>query len=270
MSESNQQAERPGVFRVAVVSPKGGVGKTTLTANLADALGRAGYQTLAVDLDPQNALQFHLSRDAVDANGLAVASLARKPWSGAVRAGHGKVHVLPFGFLADRHRMLLESRLAPPRNPAQWLDNGLNSLRDTIGEPDVVLVDTPPGPSVYQQAATGVADLILVVTLADAASFITVPGIDRLLRSDTHRPLPDRQRTFFVINRLNTARVLGRDVRKRLQQRLGQRLVPASVHFDAAAEEALAAQSTAVRYAPKSRAAHDFAGLAQWLLRMSQ
>lgn len=270
MTESSNANGQSGVFRVAVVSPKGGVGKTTVTANLADALGRAGYRTLAVDLDPQNALQFHLSREPVDANGLAVASLGRKPWAGVARKGHGDVQVLPFGFLADRHRALLESRLAPPRNPAQWLENGLNSVGAALGDLDIVLVDTPPGPSVYQQAAMGVADLILVVTLADAASFITVPGIDRLLRSDTHRPLRDQQNTFFVINRLNTARVLGRDVRKRLQQRLGQRLAPGAIHFDAAAEEALAAQSTVVRYAPRSRAAHDFAGLAQWLLRMAR
>ena len=265
----NQTTGKQDAFRVAVVSPKGGVGKTTLTANLADAVAMAGYRCLAVDLDPQNALQFHLRTSPVDANGLAPASLSRKPWSSAVTSGRGEVAVLPFGFLADRHRVLLESRLAAPRNPAQWMHNGLLQACEALGDIDLVLIDTPPGPSVYQQAAIGCADLVLVVTLADAASFITVPGIDRLLDSPTYQSLRGQRQSSFVINRLNTARVLGRDVRARLQHRLGDRLSPVAVHFDPTAEEALAAQTTTMHYAPDSRAAHDVTALAGWLLRIA-
>ncbi|MGZ7236532.1 ParA family protein, partial [Streptococcus pyogenes] len=45
------------VKRIAVVSAKGGVGKTTVTANLATALALQGAAPVAAfDLDPQNAL----------------------------------------------------------------------------------------------------------------------------------------------------------------------------------------------------------------------
>ena len=43
----------------SVVSAKGGVGKTTITANMAMALA-GGRNVVAVDLDPQNALRLHL------------------------------------------------------------------------------------------------------------------------------------------------------------------------------------------------------------------
>jgi chromosome partitioning protein len=39
-----------------VVNGKGGVGKTSLTANLAGLYAAAGYRTLAIDLDPQGNL----------------------------------------------------------------------------------------------------------------------------------------------------------------------------------------------------------------------
>src|SRR6266566_7401008 len=43
----------PGVHTVAVLSLKGGVGKTTVVLGLASAALRRGVRTLVVDLDPQ-------------------------------------------------------------------------------------------------------------------------------------------------------------------------------------------------------------------------
>ena len=44
---------------VCFASPKGGVGKTTLAANIAGRLAQTGQRTLVLDLDPQNALRLH-------------------------------------------------------------------------------------------------------------------------------------------------------------------------------------------------------------------
>ena len=48
---------------IPVISSKGGVGKTTIAANLCTALAARGQQVLAIDLDPQNALRFHIASD---------------------------------------------------------------------------------------------------------------------------------------------------------------------------------------------------------------
>src|ERR1700730_5408747 len=56
---------------VCFCSPKGGVGKTSLSVNVAGVLARAGLRVLVVDLDVQNSLRLHLGVQLGDQRGLA-------------------------------------------------------------------------------------------------------------------------------------------------------------------------------------------------------
>jgi chromosome partitioning protein len=52
------------VINIAVSSQKGGVGKTTVSINLAHAFARAGVRTLLVDADPQGSVGLSLTRQS--------------------------------------------------------------------------------------------------------------------------------------------------------------------------------------------------------------
>lgn len=58
-------AEKPRAPRIAIFNHKGGVGKTTLTVNLAAAMTEVGHRVLLVDSDPQCNLTSYLVEESV-------------------------------------------------------------------------------------------------------------------------------------------------------------------------------------------------------------
>ncbi|CAB3878825.1 Cellulose biosynthesis protein BcsQ [Achromobacter dolens] len=246
---------------IAIVSAKGGVGKTTIAATLGLALSRAGHPALLVDLDPQNALRFHLGAESQAAEaGLARASLASIPWRETVVRGDAGPYLLPFGQINEADRLALEQQM---RQDDAWLANHLRAL-DL--EPDtVVLVDTPPGPSIYLSQALRCADLVLVVTLPDAASYATLPQVENLI-AQYCEGRPEFMGHAFVVNQADSASPLAKDTLQVMRGILADRLAGV-IHRDATVSEALAFGTTVIDHAPHSQASNDIGISAQWLLR---
>ncbi len=244
---------------VAVVSAKGGVGKTTLSANLAQALAQVGQCVFAIDLDPQNALRLHFGMPPELIDGHARATLAGQPWHESVFRGRSTVQVLPFGALNEADRSSFEQRLAG--EPA-WLRSHLELL-GLPGRDDVVIIDTPPGPSPYMRQALSCAQVCVVVTLADAASYATLPLMEDLIQTYCEGR-PDYLGHAVVVNQVDVSRQLGKDVLQVLRQQFGDRLLGV-VHRDEAVAEALAFDRSVLEYNPNSQATQDLLRCAGWL-----
>jgi cellulose synthase operon protein YhjQ len=244
---------------IAVASAKGGVGKTSLAANLGSALALLGKRVVTVDLDPQNALRLHFGLAAESVAGIARATLAGAPWRTVLVEGGG-VRVLPFGALNETDRRAFEQRLdADP----DWLGHSLDQL--DLGADDLVLVDTPPGPSVYLKQALSTAQFVVTVVLADAASYATLPMMAGLLATYC-LGRADFAGAAYLVNQVDQSRQLAADVIKVLRGSLAGHMFPGVIHEDQAVSEALAMDTTVLHYDPHGQASQDFRASAAWLL----
>ena len=243
---------------IAIVSMKGGVGKTSTTANLSAALAQTGAQVVALDLDPQNSLHLHFGISNDHPSGACQQSI--KPhgnWAEIALPSQFGVHCIPYGVVSEEERIHFEALL--DQQP-HWVGQ---QLADAGLDQGVVLIDTPPGPTVYLRQAFACADLVLIVLLADAASFLTIPAMESWLH-DMEQLRPDLP-SIYLLNQIDTASTLRRDVAEILRHNLGERLAPIGIHSDEAVGEALAFQQPVLEYDPHCQATHDLQRLAAWL-----
>jgi cellulose synthase operon protein YhjQ len=236
---------------LCLASPKGGVGKTTLAANLAWELARLGVCVVALDLDPQNALRLHFGVSLHDGGGLMPALRRRAAWQSALRRTGSGVWLLPYG-QADMAAALADGAL---------LAGGalVPVLRDALDDPATLLVvDTPPGPSAALGAVLPHTDLLVTVLLADATSVSLIPAVEqgRAYGADA-----SSGRHGFVLNQVSPLSRLSRATTEAAGRHLGTRLL-GTISRDENVAEAIASQQVVAGFAPASRAAQDLARLA--------
>lgn len=249
---------------VAIASLKGGTGRTTVTANLASVLAHHGRAAAAFDLDPQNALGLHFGMRPSEPVGLSWPGIDASRVHDFAARNPGRVPFLPFG--APRGEALANFERDVARDE-DWLARKVKLLapRDC----DVLLLDLPAKVGPLTAQALGLADLVLVVLLADAASYATIPRTERLL--EDYPPTHDRSRSVsYLLNQTDARHAVDRDVAASVHYTLPGKPLPFTIPRDEAICEALARQRPLLEEAPGSRALDAFFGLATWLLARNE
>ncbi len=255
LNVSRPRAQLANIKIIAVVSAKGGVGKSTISANFAVALQREGHAVLAVDLDPQNALHHYLGVEPEPGNVLLTAGIAQpvvagQSWQDICQPSPVDVHLLPYGAVDEKRRRTFEGQL--DQDP-DWLARQLAGLE--LADGALVILDTPPGPSVYLQQVLSVANLVLVVSLSDAASYNTLPMIDSLIKTYAG-DRPDFLGAGYLINQVDRSRQLNKDITQIMRNALGDKVI-GLIHRDQSISEALAYNQSVLDYDPRGQGAHD-------------
>jgi chromosome partitioning protein len=194
---------------VSVINYKGGVGKTSLTANLAGELAWRGKRVLLLDFDPQTSLTFSfITPDAwekqfapsktikswfesLDSGGapIPLSSLVHSPMRvKQILTGRGSLDIVCSHLGLINVDLELATKLGGA-NIAQAKKNFIsihrrlaNGLLPMVQEDkyDVVLIDCPPNFNVVTKTAIVASDYLLVPARPD---YLSTLGIDYLIRN---------------------------------------------------------------------------------------
>ena len=189
---------------VAVLSLKGGVGKTTVALGLASAALRRGVRTLVVDLDPQCNSTATLEPAETEAT---LFNVLQNPKPAIVRAA-----IAPSGWgegidvLVGAEEVEGLNHPDPGTNKLSRLGQALSSVHDMLEEDDqpyqLVLLDCPPSLGQLTRSALVAADRALLVT---EPTMFAVSGVQRAFEAvqaerEVHNP--DLQPLGVVVNRV--------------------------------------------------------------------
>lgn len=144
--------------RIAVSNGKGGVGKTTTTANLGAALARAGKRVLLVDMDPQQSLTDFFMVDVDDPESVTMKDLLLS------NKIDPNLAIVPLSERLD---------LIPNREDIAAFETAFSALKDgpyrlkevldrVRGEYDYCLIDTPPSLTIFVDQSLVAAQDILI------------------------------------------------------------------------------------------------------------
>jgi ATP-binding protein involved in chromosome partitioning len=161
----------PATTRVlAIASGKGGVGKSSVTVNLAVALARRGLEVGVLDADIWG---FSVPRLLGMAGGIEARRGKMVPQE--LPVGSGLLRVLSMGFLAEEDKAIMWRGLVLNRAVQQFLQDA------DWGNPSYLLIDLPPGTGDIQMGLARLlprTELLVVTTPPVAAQLVAARAAD--------------------------------------------------------------------------------------------
>ena len=243
---------------ILTINGKGGVGKTSLVANIAGLTAGSGWRVLAIDTDPQG----NLARDlgvlpqADDGQNLRDAILGKAPLS-PLRGVRPGLDLAPGGRHLDS--LVAEVQLMMARGQYLTALGLFDRMLATISDGyDLIIIDSPPGERAIQTLAARAAGHLLIPTAPDDCSVDGLGAVFELyqqLRTDGGNPDLAILGVVLMLT-VSTATNVKRTVRATLTQLLGThvKVLDTTVRF---------AQAAAVDCRRDGRLAHEYEQAAQ-------
>lgn len=234
---------------IAVANQKGGTGKSTTAAALAQAAAAQGKKALAVDLDPQGNLSFALNADMH--RGSSFDLLEGKPAARLTQRSSTGPDVIPAS--------LNNATISSSRGSAKRLQAALLPVKWGY---DVIIIDTPPTAGELQYNALQAATALIIPLQAEIYS---LQGLYQIAETaeQIKRSNPALTAAGIILTRHNERSTIARQMQDNIIAAAQKLAIPylGAIREAVAIREAQALQISLYEYAPKSKPALDYMAL---------
>ncbi|MBV1877967.1 MAG: ParA family protein [Pseudomonadales bacterium] len=155
-----------------VANQKGGVGKTTTTVSVADALAGLGYRVLLMDLDPQASLTCYMQLDPDQVENTSYDLFNKPERIRPVDTGFEGLHIVGASMALANVEKRSSSIDGKGLVLKRWLQQHAQAY-------DYVLIDTPPALGMMMINALAACDHLLVPVQTD---FLALKGLERMMK----------------------------------------------------------------------------------------
>jgi chromosome partitioning protein len=238
--------------KIAVLSQKGGTGKTTAVRTLTDVFRQTGLDVLAIDLDPQGNLSDYFDVDP-----------QATPTVGDVLSGRAKAAAADHDGIIPANLALAEAELAMAGKMGRELILR-KALKDVDAAHDVILIDCPPALGLLTVNALVAADWAL---LSAEAQYFALQGVEQALQViELARDglNPDLQWLGVLLNIADMRTVHSREAYDSLKEHVGDKLLQTVVRQSIAYAESAERAVSILEHRPDLGA--DYLRLADELL----
>ena len=241
---------------VAVANQKGGVGKTTTTHSLGEALAATGTRVLLVDLDPQACLTYAAGLDPESLESSLHDVFVGRMGAKDILVTAGRCSMLPASIDLAGSEIALATKVG--REHA--LARALAPVRDDF---DIVLVDCPPSLGILTINGLTAGDAVVIPLQCETLSHRGVGQLLETIADVRAYTKPDLVVLGAIATMFDGRSRHPRDIAVDVTERYGipvlEPAVPRSIRF----AEAPASGSSILDFAPTSRGADAYRELAR-------
>jgi len=245
---------------ISVINHKGGVGKTTTTANVAAGLNLLKKKVLMIDFDPQANLTVHFGFPQESENSIYHSLINQKKPLPVLNVIKGlDIVISSTDDMAD-----IEIQLAGVVGRERILEELVNRIKDKY---DYILIDCPPSLGILPLNALSCSDMAIIAV--EPAKF-SLDGMQKIFSAIEKVQTRINKRLInyrVLITRFNSNKVIHQDVVKKVNERFENHVFNTIIRSNVSLEEAAMEGLDIFRYSPKSNGATDYKNVCKELLK---